>query len=352
MYDLNNPKLAIIGAGVSGLSAAWALKDSDWEVSVFEKSRGPSGRAATRTINEIRVDHGANYFKINSPLLEELILRELPNEDLIEIPGHVYLFDKKNTISKGDSKIDADIKWNYRNGISELGKRIAACSGAKILKQTLVADIEEVSSSSWEISSGEGKSLGIYDAILFTPPAPQALELISNSQIPSSSIIDLKGLLGESEFHRQFSIIMGFDQRIDRPIDCCAMLNEDRKHAISWLGFEDAKSGRLGNSESVIVAQMSPDWTMSYYDSCEDIIYKEALSEASKLIEMPSSGPLWQSKQRWKYAHPKVALDVDEIEECSPEGWFFCGDSFVGRGRVGEAILTGIDAANRILGVE
>ena len=55
------------------------------------------------------------------------------------------------------------------------------------------------------------------------------------------SIIDLKGLLGESEFHRQFSIIMGFDQRIDRPIDCCAMLNEDRKHAISWLGFEDAK---------------------------------------------------------------------------------------------------------------
>ena len=52
MYDLNNPKLAIIGAGVSGLSAAWALKDSDWEVSVFEKSRGPSGRAATRTINE------------------------------------------------------------------------------------------------------------------------------------------------------------------------------------------------------------------------------------------------------------------------------------------------------------
>ena len=102
----------------------------------------------------------------------------------------------------------------------------------------------------------------------------------------------------------------------------------------------------------VIVAQMSPDWTMSYYDSCEDIIYKEALSEASRLIEMPSSGPLWQSKQRWKYAHPKVALDVDEIEECSPEGWFFCGDSFVGRGRVGEAILTGIDAANRILGVE
>ena len=66
MQDLKNQKIAIIGAGVSGLAAAWALKDSDWEVSVFEKSRGPSGRAATRTINGVRVDHGANYFKLNS----------------------------------------------------------------------------------------------------------------------------------------------------------------------------------------------------------------------------------------------------------------------------------------------
>ncbi|NCG26192.1 MAG: NAD(P)-binding protein [Verrucomicrobiales bacterium] len=347
----SKPKLAIIGAGVSGLAAAWALKDADWEVFVFEKSRGPSGRVATRTVHGIRVDHGANYFKIDSPLLEELVLRELPNEGLIQIPGNVYLFNKESVVFKGDMRINEEIKWNYRNGISELGKRIATVSDAKIIKQTRVVGLEEISDSSWEIISEEGKKCGVFDAIIFTPPAPQVLELISESKnLPSLS--DLKGLLGESKFHRQFSIIMGFDQRIGRPSDCCAMLNEDRRHPISWLGFEDAKSGRVGIGASVIVAQMSPEWSMSYYDSCEDIIYNEALAEVSKLIDVPPSGPLWKSKQRWKYAHPKVALDVDELEECSPEGWFFCGDSFVGRGRVGEAILTGFDAANRILGVE
>ena len=85
------------------------------------------------------------------------------------------------------------------------------------------------------------------------------------------------------------------------------------------------------------------------YIHCDDIIFNESLSEVSKLIKIPNEGPLWKDKQRWRYAHPKVALDIEEVEECSPDGWFFCGDSFVGRGRVGEAILTGFDAANRIL---
>ena len=172
MQDLKNQKIAIIGAGVSGLAAAWALKDSDWEVSVFEKSRGPSGRAATRTINGVRVDHGANYFKLNSPDLEELVLRELPSQDLIQIPGEVYLFDENSELLRGDPLLNSEAKWNYKNGISELGKRIAACSGVKIIKETRVTSLEEISNGEWELTSADGNSLGVYDAVLFTPPAP------------------------------------------------------------------------------------------------------------------------------------------------------------------------------------
>ena len=163
MQGSQNPKIAIIGAGVSGLAAAWALKDSDWEVSVFEKSRGPSGRAATRTINGFRVDHGANYFKLNSPELEELVLRELPNEDLIQIPGNVYLFDEKSQLIRGDIHLNNEDKWNYKNGISELGKRMAACSTAKIIKQTRVVSFEEISNSVWEIRCEDGNNLGVFD---------------------------------------------------------------------------------------------------------------------------------------------------------------------------------------------
>ena len=348
MQNIENRRLAIIGAGVSGLSAGWYLRDSDWEVVTFEKSRGLSGRAATRTMNDVRVDHGANYFKINSPILEDLILKELPTEGLFQIYGDVFLFDQQSTIIPGDPNLNKETKWNYKNGISDLGKRLAQCSGSKIIRQTRVISLEACSRC-WNLISDDGRSLGVFDAILFTPPAPQILDLISDVDVQESSLNELNELLAESEFNSQFSIVMGFKNRIERPNGCCAMLNEDRKHAVSWLGFEDSKSGRVGSDASVIVAQMSPEWTTSHYNSCDDVLFKESIIEVSKIINFPEAGPAWIDKQRWRYAHPRVALDIEEVENCAPEGWFFSGDSFVGRGRVGESMVTGIEAAERIL---
>ena len=95
--------------------------------------------------------------------------------------------------------------------------------------------------------------------------------------------IDAKRLaLAESEFNSQFSIVMGFNNRIERPNDCCAVLNEDRKHAVSWLGFQDSKSGRVGSDVSVIVAQMSPEWTTSHYDSCDDVLSRNPSSRCPR----------------------------------------------------------------------
>ncbi|MDX1531103.1 MAG: NAD(P)-binding protein, partial [Rhodothermales bacterium] len=59
--------LAIIGAGAAGLAAAFGLRDSGVAVTLFEKSRGVSGRAATRRRTADgqtwRYDHGAQYVK-------------------------------------------------------------------------------------------------------------------------------------------------------------------------------------------------------------------------------------------------------------------------------------------------
>ena len=81
--------IAIIGAGASGLAAAWSLQKSGFDVTVFEKSRGLSGRAASRSKNGVRFDHGANYFKIDSEPVRQLILDELPTDDLAWIEKDV-----------------------------------------------------------------------------------------------------------------------------------------------------------------------------------------------------------------------------------------------------------------------
>jgi len=120
------PRLAIIGAGLSGLAAAWKLRDSSVACSCFEKSRGVSGRATSRTRHDVRLDPGANYIKAEPEEIEHLLVEELPTEDLIRIPGDVWTFDESGSLSPGDPGLNATPKWNYRNGISTLGKLLAA----------------------------------------------------------------------------------------------------------------------------------------------------------------------------------------------------------------------------------
>ena len=57
------PTVAIIGAGISGLSAARTLQDHGLTVTVFDKSRGVGGRMSTRRTDQgTTFDHGAQYF--------------------------------------------------------------------------------------------------------------------------------------------------------------------------------------------------------------------------------------------------------------------------------------------------
>ena len=61
-------KIAIIGAGIAGLSCASALQKAGFNVTLFEKSRGPSGRLSTRVTPQWQCDHGAQYFTARDPL--------------------------------------------------------------------------------------------------------------------------------------------------------------------------------------------------------------------------------------------------------------------------------------------
>ncbi|MCX6834114.1 MAG: FAD-dependent oxidoreductase, partial [candidate division Zixibacteria bacterium] len=54
------PRVAVIGAGISGLISARTFHELGFDVTVFEKSRGPGGRTATRRADPgLSFDHGA-----------------------------------------------------------------------------------------------------------------------------------------------------------------------------------------------------------------------------------------------------------------------------------------------------
>jgi len=60
-------KIAILGCGVAGLSAARELRRNGVDVILFDKSRGVGGRMSTRYAGDWEFDHGAQYFTVQDP---------------------------------------------------------------------------------------------------------------------------------------------------------------------------------------------------------------------------------------------------------------------------------------------
>ena len=64
-------KIAVIGSGLAGLTAAGDLAAAGHTLALFDKARGPGGRMSTRRmetpLGETAFDHGAQYFTARDP---------------------------------------------------------------------------------------------------------------------------------------------------------------------------------------------------------------------------------------------------------------------------------------------
>jgi len=342
-------RIAIVGAGLAGLAAALRLTEAGEEVIVFEKSRGLSGRAATRSKEGCRYDFGANYFKVGCNEVAKLVFETLPTDGLTRIVGDILSFDRDGVISPADPERNAGARWTYRDGISTLGKRIAARGGFHIENGVRVTRLEQAGGT-WQLEDGTGRSLGDFDRVLLTPPAPQTADLLEASDFPSSVRPGVIAGLRRAEYWRQFSVVLGFPGEISLPGNAYALINEDRDHDLAWVGLENRKADRVPPGQSLFVVQLSPLWSERHYEDPPASIVSFATERLRSLLNEDLPEPFWSDVQRWRYAHPRTAADVPALREGAALGLFFAGDCLVGRGRVEEAIRTGFAAAREMTG--
>lgn len=340
-------RLAIVGAGASGLATAWALRTADAEITVFEKSRGYSGRAATRRRDGLCYDHGANYFKLHSPEVERLVRDHLPSDELVTIDRDVWTFDAAGSIQEGDSASNADAKWTYRRGINTLGKLLAADASADVRRQTRVQHLDH-QADGWAVYDTESAELGTFDGVVLTPPAPQTKAIVQNSTLRDGLEAQLLDGLQPASYASQFTIVLGYTQSIERPGDFYALLNTDRNHPIAWLSFEEDKPGHVPEGQSVLILQMAPDWTGAHYEESHDALVARAVDLAGELLRTDCSAPDWTDHQRWRYALPTAAADAERLLDADAAHLFVTGDALVGEGRVNRALEAGLRCGERI----
>ncbi len=340
-------RLAIIGAGPAGLAAAWRLRHvADIDVTVFEKSRGVFGRAATRTRHGARLDPGANYFRTDLPDIARMVHSELPSGELVEIAGDIDVFDRFGAISAGNPSLNGEKKWTYRDGINTLGKLLAEAAQCKIVFGTRVDRIRRNSRALlWEVIDEAKREYGLFDAILLALPAPQAIALLPEGASTAARA------LAPATYHSQWSFTFAFDGHVNRwPGGAYALINNDRQHDFAWVSRENAKPGRIPEGMLVVMAQMQPGWSLDRFHHDAGELARVVSKTLADFFGWNNAAFQWFDSQRWKYSLPAGRADPDQLQVMEATGLYVAGDAVVGKGRVAQALQTGLDAAERILG--
>ncbi len=335
-------RLAIVGAGISGLGAAWALRLQGHQIEVFEAEGRVGGRAATVERGGARFDTGAQFFRTETPASEDLVLRQLPADDLIDIRADVRPFTADGAMGEGDAAQNAAPKWVYRQGIVRLPQLLALESRATIHLGLCIEALMTIPAG-WRLVADDG-SPGPFDAVLVTLPPAAAGRLLA-----SSDVVCARGLVDvfASGQHRPItSVTLGFAGQVARPAGVYALVNTDRAHEVSWLAFENEKAGYVPSGHEVITAQMAAAWSLARAGMRDRELAAEAAAAVSSLIgALPQA--TWHHVVRWQEALPNSLIDPRDLSVAEGQGLFFAGDGTVG-GRLHLALESGLAAAGRI----
>ncbi len=355
--------IGIVGAGLAGAGAAYALRDTDHEVTILEKSRGVGGRAATRRRDGCRYDYGANYVKVPDDRTGELI-RDLGEEGLVDIAEPVWTFGADGEIAPGDG--DDDHKYTWEAGITQFAKRLLAESGAEVRKTTRVAALDRAGGT-WAATDTDGDDHGPFDALVLTPPAPQTAELLAATEGADAdgALEDLRAAVEGTKYRTIRTLVLHYPFELDVP--WYGLVDTDKAHEIGWLSREECKRGHVPDGESLLIVQPSPEWSAERYDDPLEETAETAATLAADLVgDDRLADPDWVDDQGWRYALPNEGLDgdrdgvegggtdadadgtADAVAAAREAGVFVAGDWVAGRGRAAAALWNGIDAGESI----
>jgi len=343
-------RVAVVGAGVAGAGVADAAREDAREVVVFDKARGVSGRAATRRKHGCRYDHGANYVKPGDDDRFLEMLESFGTEGLHDIEEPVWVHDVDGTIGPG--RDDDAPKLTYETGITQFAKRVFDGTDATVELETRIEGLDRddqgppTDEGAWTLTDVDSNAYGRFDAIVLTPPAPQTADLLAATTWDDDRLERVHDAADAVDYRTIRTVVLHYDFREDHP--WYALVDPDQAHPVGWLAREEAKPGHVPDGESLLIAQMSPNWSIAHYDDPTDAAASDAADLVADLLDDDRyRDPDWVDSQGWRYALPENAAS-DGVEAAEGAGLYCAGDWIVGDGRVHRAFENGRDVGDRI----
>jgi predicted NAD/FAD-dependent oxidoreductase len=317
--------VAVIGAGLSGLVVARRLQ-AVADVVVFEKSRGPGGRMATRYAGDYAFDHGAQFFTARSAGFRAFLQPLLAAGSVKAWPARFAELDRGTITSErvwgGDYP-----HYVGAPGMNQVGKSLA--EGLDVRLESTVARIER-RDGSWQLSDAAKTGLGRFDWVVLAMPAAQTAAL-------AQGFDDLAALAAERNMLGCFALMLGLQRPLDLPWDAALVRNAD----ISWVSVNSSKPDR--GKQQTLVVHSTNAWANAHLDDEIDEVRAYLVEQASLVVGTDLCDADHCRVHRWRYANigkqSGPAFYLDKESQLAA-----CGDWFR-RGRIEAAYTSGVKLA-------
>lgn len=313
------PNIAIIGAGLAGLTLARELAEHA-NITLFEKARGLGGRMSTRRNDSHQWDHGAQFFTARTPAFKALLAPFIDNGTVVEwLPNITTLSPDKAPFKRPWF----EPHYVASPAMNRLLKGMA--QGLDVRLQTRVATLVQ-QQEKWQLLDENEQLLGEYDWIISSAPLPQTQELLPAELLGNS--LDAYRMLP------CYALLLAVDDAA-LPVWDAASVNDS---PVRWIACNHRLPGRNRQAGAVVV-HTTPEWAASHLEDDQEQVKQQLVDSFCTLTGVDANAITQAQLHRWRYA---LSAEVEE-----PESGFVlnahhrlaaCGDWCLG-GRV-EAAFT------------
>ncbi len=326
----NLTRVAVIGAGISGLMVAHTLNKHGISVTVFEKSRGVGGRMATRRMNDVLTfDHGAQYFTVSDEGFANSV-RQWQRKGLVDCWDAEICILTSGRIERDSSHV---VRFIGIPGMTSICKHLAETIEVRL--HTEIASLR-IDGKNWELLDNDHVSQGNFDFVISSAPGTQSARLLD-------VVPELADRASHVKMHPCWALMTSFSSPLPLSYNGAFVNNS----AISWIARNSSKPKRY-SSQDCWVLHGSGSWSEDQIETDHKEIEDYMLREFWEITGLQPIKPQSVAVHRWRYAQPLEPLE-DLCLFDSASGLGACGD-WCCQPRVEGAYLSGIALADHVLG--